>query len=829
MSEGDAATAHLDPAHADVDSLLAALTLDEKAALTAGASLWYLPPVERLGIPALKVSDGPCGVRGESMIGRRSLSTPCGTAVGATWNPALARELGVALAGEARAKGVHVLLGPTVCIIRTPLAGRTFESFSEDPVLTTRLAVSYIQGVQSSGVGCCIKHFACNDQEHERHTISAEVDARTLRELHLPAFAAAVAEAGVWAVMTAYNKLNGTYCSEQPDLLTGILRDEWGFEGIIMSDWFGTHSALDAARAGLDLEMPGPPTWFGPPLADTVRSGVLEESVIDAKVARLLRLMARAGLLAAPGRAALPEREEDDAARRVVARRVATEGTVLLHNDGLLPLDPSAVRRVALIGPNAAVLQIGGGSSEVTPYRRRRLIDAVAERFAHAEVTYTPGCSIAREVPTLDLTLVDGPGVDGGLTVEYYDNPERTGSPAATETAYLGRLAWVGEVASGLPAGASGIRVRATFVPDVGGAWRWGLENAGRAELRIDGLLVVDNSQPERGSTFYGAGSPLVEATHDLEAGRRYDVCVDLWPRSARSPVLGVRIAARPPERADDMARAVEAARNADVAVVVVGTDRTWESEGFDRTDLELPGEQRALVEAVLAVNRRTVVAVNAGAPVALPWAQQTGALLVVWFPGEEGADALADVLAGVAEPTGRLPVSIPHRLADTAADGHYPGVDGRVSYAEGIRVGYRHHGVTGPAAHFPFGYGLTYTEFAYEPPTVVIGNGEIVVSVSLRNVGPRAGTEVVQLYVQRPGPDALAADRALVAFAKVRLEPGARTGVDFTLRSSDLARWDVGQGCWRSPAGSYTAWVGSSAAHGHGEVSFDWPGDATR
>ncbi len=326
----------------EIERLVGAMTLDEKASLTAGANMWYLPPVERLGIPALKVSDGPSGVRGDSLIGRRSLSLPCGMAIGSTWNPDLVRQLGDVLAAEARSKNVHVLLGPTVCIVRTPLAGRTFESFSEDPLLTARIAGAYVSGVQAGGVACCIKHFACNDQEHERMTISAEVDERTLREIHLVAFEHAVQEAGVWSVMTAYNKVNGVYCGEQPDLIGGVLRREWGFDGLVMSDWFGTHSTAPAALAGLDLEMPGPSAWLGPSLAAAVRAGEVDESVVDGQVRHVLRLMGRVGILGG-NETSSDELEEDDPGRRAVARRVAAEGTVLLVNDGLLPLDPRTV------------------------------------------------------------------------------------------------------------------------------------------------------------------------------------------------------------------------------------------------------------------------------------------------------------------------------------------------------------------------------------------------------------------------------------------------------------------------------------------------------
>ena len=329
-----------------IERLVAELTLDEKCSLTAGASLWYLPPVPRLGIPALKVSDGPSGVRGDSFGGRRSLSLPCGMAIGSTWDPDLVGRLGDTLAAEATSKGVHVLLGPTVCIPRTPLAGRTFESMSEDPVLTARLTVAYVTGVQSHGVACCVKHFACNDQEHERMSISAEVEEDTLRAVHLVPFEAAVCEAGVWALMTAYNKVNGFYCGEQQDLIDGILRDEWEFDGLVMSDWYGTHSTTPAARAGLDLEMPGPPHWFGPALAGAVREGHVDVVVVDEQVRHVLGLMARVGLIGPDGPVAGAggdgEQEEDDPGRRAVAREMAAAATVLLANDGLLPLDPGA-------------------------------------------------------------------------------------------------------------------------------------------------------------------------------------------------------------------------------------------------------------------------------------------------------------------------------------------------------------------------------------------------------------------------------------------------------------------------------------------------------
>jgi len=802
----------------EIDRLIGAMTLDEKASLTAGADMWYLPPVEHLGIPALKVSDGPSGVRGDSLIGRRSLSLPCGTAVGSTWNPDLVRQLGTVLAAEARAKNVHVLLGPTVCIVRTPLAGRTFESFSEDPLLTARIAGAYIEGVQSGGVACCVKHFACNDQEHERMTISAEVEERTLREVHLVAFEHAVQAAGVWSVMTAYNKVNGVYCGEQPDLIGRVLRQEWGFDGLVMSDWFGTHSTAPAALAGLDLEMPGPSAWLGPTLAAAVRSGGVDESVVDGQVRNVLRLMNRVGILGgAGGGGATGEMESDDAGRRAVARRAAAEGTVLLVNDGLLPLNPADIGSVAVIGPNAAQLAMGGGSSEVTPYQRRRVDEALAERLPDASVVSEVGCRIDRGLPSIDLRLL----ADETLRISYFDNPGLDGTPVASESAHTARVLWIGPPHPDLTVGKCSIRLTATFVPEVSGAWRLGLESAGRAVLRLDGDVIVDNSDPVRGSTFYGAGSEPVEVTFDLAAGRSYELAVDIWPRSTSSPIMGARIGASPPDTGDEFERAVAAAASADMALVVVGSNGQWESEGHDRPDLSLPGRQRELVEAVLEVNRRTVVVVNAGSPVDMPWASRAGAVLMTWYPGEEGADALADMLVGLGEPSGRLPVTFPARVEDGPAglgvEGErYPGVEGRVVYGEGVLVGYRFYESTSLAPLFPFGYGLSYGDTAFESVRVDSGSGdgggEVEVEVTVVNNGTRRGTEVAQVYVQAPESLVRRPDRELVGFAKVELDPGERQTVRVPLGAAAFRYWDTDTHAWRSDPGRYELLVGTSS-----------------
>ncbi len=818
----------------EIERLIGAMTLDEKGSLTAGASMWYLPPVERLGIPALKVSDGPSGVRGDSLLGRRSLSVPCGMAIGSTWNPDLVSDLGDVLAAEARSKGVHVLLGPTVCIVRTPLAGRTFESFSEDPLLTARIAVAYVEGVQAGGVACCIKHFACNDQEHDRMTISAEVEERPLREIHLVAFEQAVREAGVWSVMTAYNKVNGIYCSEQADLIGGVLRGEWGFDGLVVSDWFGTHATEAAAQAGLDLEMPGPSAWLGPTLAAAVRDGFVDESVVDGQVRHVLRLMGRVGILGGTTAAAADdgeEREEDDPGRRAVARRVAVEGTVLLVNDGLLPLDPEGVASVAVIGPNAGQLAMGGGSSEVTPHRRRGVAEALAERLPDASIFSEVGCRIDLGTAPIDLRLLTSTAGDESLVVEYFNNPVLAGDPVATDVAHTARVLWIGTPQPELAVGRFSVRVSGTFTPDVAGAWQLGLESAGRAVLRLDGEIVVDNSEPSRGSSFYGAGSEPVDVTIDLAAGHSYELAVEVWPRSSSSPILGARIGASRPDTGDEFERAVRAAAEADVAVVVVGSNGQWESEGHDRPDLSLPGRQRELVEAVLEVNPRTVVVVNVGSPVEMPWAERAGAVLMTWYPGEEGADALADMVVGLAEPSGRLPVTFPASVEDGPAGlgvegDRYPGIEGRVVYGEGVLVGYRFYETTRLAPLFPFGFGLSYGDIVFD--SVLVDADGSGVSVTLVNDGTRRGTEVVQVYVRAPESLVRRPDRELAGFAKVAVDPGGRETVRVELGAAAYRYWDVDTHAWRSDPGRYEVLVGASSRDIRSSVEVTWGGPPT-
>jgi beta-glucosidase len=783
----------------DVDAVMAALTLEQKVALLAGHDSWHT--VELPGVPPLRCSDGPAGVRGTSWTGPASASFPCGTALAASFDPGLVEEVGAALGREARSKGAHMLLAPTVNLHRTPIGGRNFECMSEDPVLTAHIAVGYVRGVQSQGVASCIKHFVANDTEFERMTISSEVDERTLRELYLVPFEAAVRPADeggadVRALMSSYNRINGTYACEHGPLLRGVLRDEWGFDGVVVSDWYGTHSAAAALEAGLDLEMPGPPRLRGEALLAAVRAGEVGADRVDESVRRLLALFEWSGV----GRIDPTERTDDSPETRDVIRRAAIAGMVLLRNEGAaLPLDPSAT--VALIGPNAERGQIqGGGSARV---RANRPIGPLAGLTSRGlTVVHERGCSIAKRLPALR----------GEFSVEYH-SPD-----GATATRDLDRLQlfWMDDPAEGIDRRSFGARVTGTFTPTESGTWQFGLTTVGPAVLRLDGAIVVDLSEPQTGGAFFGMGSPEVRGEADLVAGVPCAVEVD-YGRMEYDMLRGLIVGAEPPVRDDAIDRAVVAAAAADVAVVVVGTNDDWETEGEDRTTLALPGAQDELVARVAAANPNTVVVVNSGSPVTMPWLHDVRAVLQVWFPGEEFGEALADVLLGAAEPGGRLPVTLPARLDDTPAFTHHPGRDGKAVYGEGLYIGYRWYDAHGIEPVFPFGHGLGYSTFAITAASVS-GTPALGVTVRavVRNTGARTGSHVVQCYVEpMPPADGTGPDRpprTLQGFAKVTLDPGQEHAVEMHLPERAFSVWDVERHCWTVPPGDYAVLVGDSS-----------------
>ncbi len=838
----------------DIDALLSALTLDEKAALTAGEDLWSLPAIERAGISKLVMTDGPNGARGPGLPGQTAASTtcvPCGSALGATWDPDLASMVGELLGQEARSHGCQALLAPTVNIPRSPLAGRNFECYSEDPLLSGRLAAAFVQGVQSSGVASVIKHFVANDAETDRMTSSSVVDERTLRELYLLPFEIAVREGGGLGLMTGYNRVNGIWCSEHADLIS-LARDEWGFAGVVVTDWFAVASTEGSSAAGLDVEMPGPGRAYGAALAQAVRDGRVPERSLDTQVRRVLSVLDQLGLIGGDrsggttpvgplvrppaGPPVRPPVRPPAERRRSLAYRAAAESFVLLKNDGLLPLG-SDLRRLAVIGESAGDLTImGGGSAQVHPDLKVSFLDALRERLgATVDVGYEPGMRLARSTPVLDvpmsIELFRGESCDGPVV----DRKEQAGA----ELLYLG---------APHPAidGPFSVRARGTFTAAADGMHTFTLTEAGRARLLVDGqplLDGMDGSRP-RGPAFFGTARAEIAGKVELAKGQHVSVDVE-YCSGGRQPISAFRIGCQPPEKLDLGQAAEDLAGSSDAVVLVVGTTEEWESEGFDRDSLALPADQDDLIDRVLARNSHTVVVVNAGSPVAMAWADQVPAILQGWLAGQEMGAALADVLVGSTEPGGRLPVTIPEAIEQTPAYGNFPGDGDSIVYGERLLVGYKWYQTRGLPVRFPFGHGLSFTTFAIGPPALSKPRwtpGDVLeITLGVANTGSRAGSEVVQCYVEPPRGPVFRPARELKAFCRVNLPAGERTEVTLRLDGRSFAHWHQsdarsaelrsrlavpflasasfsspsygGRAGWRVEAGTYQLHLGRSSA----------------
>lgn len=820
---------------ARIDAWLEALTLAEKVALLAGSSMWFTTPVERLGIPAIKVTDGPNGARGGGGFAGGSMTSACfpvGISLASTWNVDLITRVGAALGDETLSKGAQMLLAPTVNIHRSPLNGRNFECYSEDPYLSARMAVGYINGLQSRNVGATVKHYVCNDSEFERNTINVEVDERTMREIYLPPFQAAVQEAKTWGVMASYNRVNGTYAAENQTTLVDILKHEWGFDGIVMSDWFGTKSTVAAANHGLALEMPGPPQWRGGKLLAAAEAGEVDLLALDDEVRRMLRLITRSGAFetgAIPA-ADRPERADNRPEHRALIRAAAAEGVVLLKNEGnILPLDMKAMQNIAIIGPNARTPAImGGGSAQVSMHYAITPYDGVAEAAGEdLELRYAIGCTSHKSLPPLDGGLIvadDGIG-SHAWTIAYYNSLDLSGEPVHTALTFGGEQIWMGQVAPGVTPGHFSARMQTTFKAAESGSHSFGLSSAGLSKLLIDGRTMIDNwTSQTRGETYFGTGSTEVVAHVDLQAGQTYHLEVDYSAEGA-SLLAGVRLGFLPPVAEDSVGQAAALAAQSDVAVLFVGLNGDWESEGFDRPNMDLPAEQNALIEAVAAANPRTVVVLQTGSPVTMPWLDRVAGVLQAWYPGQECGNAISDVLFGAVTASGKLTQTFPVRLEDNPAYINYPGEHGRVRYGEGIFVGYRYYEQKDVAPLFPFGFGLSYTTFAYENvhlSTDEIGpDGSVTVSVNVHNTGTRAGQEIVQFYVRDVAATVARPPKELRGFVKLALEPGATATATVELDRTALAFWHDERHAWAAEAGEFEVLVGSSSQDIHGRATF--------
>ena len=798
---------------ADVARVLT-LSLEDKVRLLTGADMWSLHALPAAGLRRIVVSDGPAGVRGERWDERDvSANVPSATALAATWDVALVERIGGLLAGECRRKGVDVLLAPTVNLHRTPFAGRHFECFSEDPLLTARIGGAYVRGLQSGGVGATVKHFVANDSETERNTVDVRVGERALRELYLAPFEAIVREERPWAVMSSYNRVDGVTMSASP-LLAEVLKEEWGFEGLVMSDWWAAWETDAPARAGIDLLMPGPGGPWGSALVDAVRAGRVPESAVDAKVERVLGLGARAESVPA-----LPDPPAPDApAVAATLREAAAASFVLARNAGsLLPLSGGSLHRVAVLGPNAAVARtLGGGSATVFPPYTVAPLDGLRAALGDGvEVVHEGGVRAAtrNSVAAPELLRLPGDGSGPGAEVRFLD---ADGAELGRERRLGGGFAWHVHFGDGIEAArVASVEVRTRVVAAASGEHLIGCSGLGRFTLALGSGAPAEvelTLPPDADVAAAHMRPPQHAVPVELAAGEGVDVvlthAVDGFPFGTPGDVF--RLDVEPPVAPDDerLDRAVSLAASADVAIVVVGTTDEVESESFDRPSLGLPGRQDELIRRVAAANPRTVVVVNSGAPVLMPWVDDVPAVLLTWFGGQEYGNALADVLLGRVEPGGRLPTLWPSSEAGLPSP---TPADGTLVYEEGLFVGHRNAALLS-ASLFPFGHGEGYTSWEYvsfDAPAAAGGAASVVV----RNTGARAGREVVQVYASWPGSAVERPERWLVGFAGVEAAPGESVAVEVEVPRRGLEHWDEAAHAWALEPGEVTLSAGRSSA----------------
>ena len=793
-----------------VEELLKKMSLGEKVSLLSGKDIWNTVAIKRLGIPSITMTDGPHGVRSTAPEAGRKMGAvtafPTGIAMGAAWNPELVEQVGQALGEETRGMDCDILLGPCVNIVRDPRGGRNFETFSEDPYLTGRTAVAYINGVQSRGEGTSLKHFAANNYEIERFRASTNVDERTLREIYLAQFEMAVKEAQPWTVMCSYNRINGVYASQNQHLLNEILKDEWGFQGAVVSDWAANHTIFESVQGGLDLEMPGPAKYYKL-LADAVHNWQIDEAVVDQAVRRVLRVVVLSGRMDGQVSKGLV----NTPAHQKLARRLAEEAITLLKNEGgLLPLG-KGVKSIAVIGPNAAEAVIeGGGSSRVPPLYRVSPLETLQKKLAgKVKVEYASGSDNVDEPFSVPPSWLKS-----GLHGEFHEAADFSGEPIEARDGF-GPEFWWHIAWTPVQIKPMAMRWTGSLSVPADGSYKIALNHAGKVRLFLNGKAILETNAPKP-----GGAEPFRrdETVQNLQAGKTYEFRMD-YVRGKEEEIvfyaIGIGLTF---EKGKDtrLAEAVALAGRCDVAVVFAGYPEAFEREGTDRPSMGLMGKQDELIAAVAQANPRTVVVLNVGAPVSMPWVQQVAAIVQAYYPGMENGNAVAAVLLGKVNPSGKLPVTFPVRLEDSPAfiNASHPG-SREVNYGEGIFVGYRYYDKKDVTPLFPFGHGLSYTSFAYSDLKVTkkVKAGKAVdVSLTVTNTGKTAGKEVVQLYVSDRISALPRPPKELKGFAKVALEAGEAKTVAFRLDERALSFYDPHKKAWVAEPGEFDVLVGSSS-----------------
>lgn len=788
---------------ARVAAILSKMTLDEKIELIGGVNDFYTRPLSRLGIPSLRMSDGPMGVHDYGL----APAYPASIALAASWDIDLAERFGTSMGKDARARGVHFVLGPGMNIYRAPMNGRNFEYLGEDPFLASSIAVSVIKGIQGQGVIATAKHFAGNNSEFARMTLSSDIDERTLREIYLPAFEASVKEGHVGAVMDAYNLVNGTYMTENEHLNNEILKKEWGFDGILMSDWGATHDGVAAAKAGLDLEMPSPALMNRDTLLPALKQGTLPIAILDDKVRRILRKAIEFGFLdRLQTDTSIPTYSQEG---RRVALEMARGGMVLLKNTGhLLPLDANKLKTIAVIGADAYPSVIsGGGSAETKPFNSVSYLEGISNRLG-TKVNVWYGV----DAPVLDQVFessdfVTAPGGESGLKGEYFSNQELKGPPALVRTDKHVHFDWgEGSFAPGEPVDHFSIRWTGYFEPKQSADYDFFTSADDGVRLYIDDEICIDDWTPH--------SQTMDTCARRLEAGKAYKVRLEYF-EDVGSAIVGFGLTP-----ADSfIGRETKAlAVKADAVIVCVGFDPKTEGEGFDRP-FQLPGGQDELIRQISSVNKNVVVVVTAGGSVDMTgWIDKSPAILQAWYPGQEGGTALAQILFGDYSPSGKLPASFERRWEDNPSfHSYYPANDSNhVQYAEGIFLGYRGYDRSATKPLFAFGYGLSYTTFEYSKLSVTPRTGNlkepVLVSFDVRNTGHRTAAEVPELYVGDSHASVPRPVKELKAFAKITLQPGETRRVTFSLPRRAFSFYDIGKNDWSAEPGDYALLVGGSS-----------------
>jgi beta-glucosidase len=788
---------------ARVESILSKMTTDEKIEIIGGMNDFYTRPIPRLGIPSLRMSDGPMGVHDFGL----TTAYPAGIALAASWDVALAERFGASMGKDARARGVNFILGPGMNICRAPMNGRNFEYFGEDPFLASRMAVSVIQGMQGQHVVATAKHFAGNNSEFARMTLSSDIDERTLREIYLPAFEASVKEGHVGAVMDAYNLVDGTYMTQNDYLNNEILKKEWGFDGILMSDWGATHDGVAAAKGGLDLEMPSPTLMNRDALLPAINQGNLAIAILDDKVRRILRVAIEFGFFDQPQTdTAIPAYSQEG---RQVALEMARGSIVLLKNSGnLLPLDASKLKTVAILGPDAypAVIS-GGGSAESKPFNSVSYLEGISNRLG-TKVNVLYGV----DVPVLDEVFensdfVTSPGGEPGLKAEYFSNQDLKGPPALARTDRHVHFDWgEGSFAADEPIDHFSVRWTGYFVPKESGDYQFFTSADDGVRLFIDDQIGIDDWTPH--------SQTMDTVARHLEGGKPYKIRLEYF-EDVGSAIVGFGVT-----RAEAfIGRQTKAlAEKADAVIICVGFDPKTEGEGFDRP-FQLPGGQDELIRQISAVNKNVIVVVTAGGNIDMThWIDNVPALLHAWYPGQEGGTALAQILLGDYSPSGKLPVSLERQWEDNPTFHNYYPDNGssHVKYAEGIFVGYRGSEHSGVKPLFPFGFGLSYSTFEYSRLSVTPQTGNlnepVSVSFDVKNTGRREGAEVAELYVGDSHASVARPVKELKAFAKVNLKPGESRRVTLALPRRAFSFYDVTKKDWSAEPGDFAILVGGSS-----------------